>query len=105
MKVLFITPPDALPGFAVAGADQRAATPERLGEILAEALKDEAIGVIAVDERLLKDAGPRPFRGMETAWKGVFVVLPPPEAVCEIVEEYLQSLIRRAIGYHVRIAQ
>ena len=103
MKVLYITPPDASPGFAVAGADQRTTTPEQLGEILAEALKDEAVGVIAVDERLLKDARPRPFRSMEAAWKGVFVVLPPPEAVCEVVEEYLQSLIRRAIGYHVRI--
>ena len=91
--------------FAIAGADQRSATPEQLGEILDEALKDKAVGVIAVDERLLKDAGHRPFRDMEATWKGVIVVVPPPEASCEVAEEYPQSLIRRAIGYHVRITQ
>lgn len=104
-KLLFITPSDSSPGFAVAGAEQRSATPEELGGILDEAVKDERVGVIAVDERLLKDTDPRLFRVREAKWSGVFVVVPPPEPSGKAAEEYLQSLISRAIGYHVRITR
>jgi V/A-type H+-transporting ATPase subunit F len=40
---------------------------------------------------------------MEKRWYGILLVLPAPERVGVEVEDYAMSLIKRAIGYHVRL--
>jgi len=102
-KVLFITLKDSEPGFALASAEQMAVAPGDFGRALDRAMGDERVGVIAVDERLLRDGGRRVLREREKGWPGVLVVLPPPEFVEYGAEEYLMDLIRRTIGYHVRL--
>lgn len=103
MRVLFLTPSDAEPGFGLAAAQQRVCGPEDLAGALDEAMKDEGVGVIAVDERLLKGAGRQALGEREGGWPGVLVVLPPPEFAAYEAEEYIMELIRRTIGYHVRL--
>jgi vacuolar-type H+-ATPase subunit F/Vma7 len=103
LKVLFLTPADAEPGFGLAAAQQRVCAPEDLHGALEAAMEDEAVGVIAVDERLLKAAGRQVLAEREARWPGVLVVLPPPEFAEYRAEEYITELIRRTIGYHVRL--
>jgi hypothetical protein len=43
------------------------------------------------------------LREIEKGWHGVVVVLPSPVSTPAEVEDYASRLIRRAIGYHVRI--
>jgi vacuolar-type H+-ATPase subunit F/Vma7 len=69
-KIVFITPGDARPGFALAGFQQHTTT------------------IAGVEETLLS----------------VLVVLPAPEQKgAESQEDYALRIIRKAIGYHVRL--
>ena len=43
------------------------------------------------------------LRELEQAWNGVLLVLPSPEKPPAEVEDYAARLIRKAIGYHVRL--
>ena len=43
------------------------------------------------------------LREIEHAWQGILLVLPSPERPEVEIEDYAVSLIRRAIGYHVRL--
>jgi V/A-type H+-transporting ATPase subunit F len=40
---------------------------------------------------------------MEHGWAGILLVLPSPEKLPAEVEDYAARMIRRAIGYHVRL--
>ena len=67
-------------------------------------MADPDSGVVVIDERLLTGIGEERFREMERRWYGMLIVLPSPEKVgAEGVEDYAQRLIKRAIGYHVRL--
>lgn len=102
-KVIFITEPVARLGFALAGIDQYIAEPQELEEILGKAMSDPENGLIVIDERLTAGIDEERMREIEGAWHGVIVVLPSPLAGTGEIEDYAARLIRRAIGYHVRI--
>jgi V/A-type H+-transporting ATPase subunit F len=102
-KVLFITPEDARLGFGLAGIGQLVAEPHELEEVLQKALSDADQGLIVIDERLTAGIDEERMREIEKGWPGVVVVLPSPLATAAEVDDYAARLIRRAIGYHVRI--
>ena len=102
-KVIFITETAARPGFALAGIDQYIAEPQELEDILVKAVSDPENGLIVIDERLTSGIDESRMREIESAWHGVIVVLPSPLAGPGEIENYAARLIRRAIGYHVRI--
>ncbi len=103
MKTIrFITPEDATFGFGLAGVEQRTTRLELAGEVLQEAMADGAIGLIALDERLLPGISEEWLRQAEKRWPGVLVVLPAPERAGR-VGDYVNRLVARAIGYQVRI--
>lgn len=101
-RVLFVTPPDARYGFSLGGTVQMVALPGEAEAIVRAALDDPENGVVVVDERLLPDIGDERFRELERRWFGILVVLPAPEAAGEAAD-YALRLIRRAIGYQVRL--
>ena len=102
-KVIFITEPGARHGFALAGITQYAAEPQELEDILVKTVADPENGLIVIDERLTTGIDEERLREIEGAWHGVIVVLPSPLAGIGVIEDYAARLIRRAVGYHVRI--
>lgn len=103
-RVLFITPRDTEFGFAMAGASQRTVEAGEASKELSRARAEPDIGVLAVDERLLAEIPEDTLRELERNWDGVLVVVPAPELPGTKAEDYALELIRRTIGYHLRLS-
>lgn len=102
-KIVFITLPDAEPGFSLAGLSHRAVEPADARDALFDATADPDAGLVILDERLLEAAGEERLRELEKGWHGIVLVMPSPEKPSPEKEDYASRLIRRAIGYHVRL--
>ena len=102
-KIAFITPGDAEFGFRLTGTDQHVADEGSLMTILMRTLADPDTGLIIIDERLLQSENEEKVKDMERSWHGILLVLPSPERAGAEIEDYASRLIRRAIGYHVRL--
>ena len=102
-EILVLTPAEVRFGFALAGVRQRQLAPEETWMALREAMADPEIGVIAADERLLAGLETLRLRELAARWSGVLVTLPAPAGETPAAEDELQRLVRRALGYHVRL--
>ena len=102
-KIAFITPKDTEFGFLLAGVNQYITGKEDFIPMLKSILPDPDTVLVVVDERLLRDGNEEKMREMEHTWHGIIIVLPSPEQAVEEIEDYASRLIRRAIGYHVRL--
>ena len=58
--------------------------------------------MVILDERLVEEVGEEMLHSLEKRWPGVLVVLPAPGA-SGAGEDYALRLIRRAIGYQVKV--
>ncbi len=101
-RIVALTPPDADNGFACCGAVQQAVAPGRAAEALEDALQAAGSGVVILDERLVGKVGEELLHSLEKRWPGVLVVLPAPGGA-GVVEDYAMRLIRRAVGYQVKV--
>lgn len=101
-KIVVLTPADADNGFACCGAIQHAVPPGGAAEALEQALDEAGSGVVILDERLVEEVGERLLHSCEKRWPGVLVVLPAPGASVT-GEDYAMRLIRRAVGYQVKV--
>lgn len=101
-KIVAITPADADNGFGCCGAVQLIASPGEALQTLARAMADPDTGVLILDERLVSEIGEDELRVREQHWSGVLVILPAPDRSSR-EEDYTARLIRRAIGYQVRV--
>ena len=102
-KIVTITPPDAAHGFALAGVRQLVRAPQELDATLLDLMSDLATGVIIIDERLVAGPAQRRIEDIERRWPGLVVVLPAPGKPERLEEDYVLRLIRRTIGYQVRL--
>lgn len=102
-KIVFITPSDAEHGFRLAGMTQEVASGDDAGDVLYRAMAEPDNGLIVLDERLLAAVTEERLRKMEEGWHGILLVLPSPEKLPLEHEDYAARLIRRAVGYHVRL--
>jgi V/A-type H+-transporting ATPase subunit F len=108
-KIAFITPADVEYGFSLAGISQIVAEHDVMEDTLKKTLNDIENGLVIIDERLLgnghdsKGLTEERLRELEHHWRGILLVLPSPEKPPAEVEDYAARLIRRAIGYHVRL--
>lgn len=102
-QVAVMTPPDARHGFALTGVRQRTLLPEQLPPELQSLLDDPGVGLVVVDERLATGAMQASLREMERRWPGLVVMLPAPREGARVGEDYVLRLIRRALGYQVRL--
>ena len=66
-------------------------------------MDDPDNGLVIIDERLVQNSVEERIREREEGWPGILLVLPSPEKLPPEVEDYAARLIRRAIGYHVRL--
>ncbi|MFN3395241.1 MAG: V-type ATP synthase subunit F [Thermodesulfovibrionales bacterium] len=102
-RAVFITPEDARYGFRLAGARQVIASLEDIETVLNQVLSEKETGIVILDERLSRGIDMEKLRTIEERWFGLFLILPAPERPITGIEDYAISMIRRAIGYHVRI--
>jgi len=101
-RIVAITPLDSSSGFACCGALQHAVPTAEAAVALQIALEDPQSGVVILDERLLAEVGEEQMKELDLRWPGVLVVLPAPAAAA-VAEDYAMRLIRRAVGYHVKV--
>ena len=102
-KIIFITARDAEYGFSLAGITHYAVDPVEAGEELKNVMAEPDNGLVIIDERLMRGGLEERMREQEKGWTGILLVLPSPEKLPAEVEDYAARLIRRAIGYHVRL--
>lgn len=102
-RIVFLTPHDAEYGFSLAGVVQNVITEEEAEPKLRSLLSEPDTGLVVIDERLISGISDERLRELESKWYGVLLILPAPERAAVEVEDYALRLIRRAIGYHVKI--
>jgi vacuolar-type H+-ATPase subunit F/Vma7 len=103
--ILFLTPDDSAPGFALTGVRQQTVAPQKAWAALEQACADPDVGVIAADTRLLEELDQVRLRELTERWSGVLVTLPAPANRRVPPVDELQRLVQRALGYHVRLQQ
>jgi len=103
-RIVVVTPTDARLGFALGGVRQVTSDAAGFDACLRELMADADNGIVVVDERLVPGAAQQRLRELERRWEGLFVVLPGPGGAVPAVEDYVLRLIRRAIGYQVRLS-
>ena len=104
--LVVITTPDLAPGFQLAGVKTFAVEDTKTAQaILRELLEQEEASLIAVRQDFLLAADARLRRRIETSYRPVVMAIPggTPTAPEEGRRRYIAELIRRAIGYHVRL--
>jgi vacuolar-type H+-ATPase subunit F/Vma7 len=102
-EIAFITPEDAEFGFGLAGMTQYVARQEDAEGLLEKIMSEPDAGLVIIDERMTRDIDDERMREIEDRWHGILLVLPSPVKPTAEVEDYAARLIRKAIGYHVRL--
>ncbi len=102
-KIVFLTGPDAEFGFRLTGVNHQVTKEEELEGMLRKMMAEPETGLVVVDERLIGGVAESRLREMESRWYGMLLVLPAPEKFAAEIEDYAMRLIKRAIGYHVRL--
>ena len=102
-SVTFLTPAEVQPGFELAGLNQQSCRPDQTEQVIAAFIHENREGILAIDERLLESVTPDQLRHLEHSWEGIFVIIPAPHEPPEGTEDYALEMVRRAIGYHVRM--
>jgi vacuolar-type H+-ATPase subunit F/Vma7 len=102
-RIAVITPPDSKYGFSLGGIPQFVAEPHDLEETLKNVMADPDNGLVIIDERMINGMTEERLHELEQGWQGILLVLPSPEKPPAEIEDYAARLIRRAIGYHVRL--
>ncbi len=101
-RVVFLTPADAACGFRLTGVEQRTVSPEHAEAALLSLTADAGTALVVVDERLLGGIAEERLAELDRTWPGLVVVLPAP-ARAETEIDYALRLVRRAIGYQMRV--
>jgi V/A-type H+-transporting ATPase subunit F len=101
--IVFLTPTDARYGFSLTGVTQRAVETPDAENVLRQALQDSGTGVVVIDARLFRYIPEPKVRDLERRWPGLVLVLPAPQKSDLAEEDYLLRMVRRAIGYQVKL--
>lgn len=100
--IMVLTAPDARDGFRLAGVRQQVLRPEDLEPVLRKLLRDRGLGLLVVDERLQAGLPATRLAELQTGWPGLLVSLPAPREEGAGEDEF-ERLVRRALGYHLRL--
>jgi vacuolar-type H+-ATPase subunit F/Vma7 len=101
-----VTGPETADGFLLAGVKVDAVTTAAETEArLKAAFEEKDCGLLLVDELLLEEVGEALLRRLERAVLPIVVPLPLDMKWCREKRgmDYLLRLIRRSIGYHMRL--
>ena len=105
-KMLILADSETATGFRLAGVETREATKETAQKALEESITSDKYGLVVVDESLIAD----PLKSSERAMRGrsLPVILPMQGLGAAFGEtddakEYMKALVRRAIGFDIRL--
>ncbi|MDR7554630.1 MAG: V-type ATP synthase subunit F [Armatimonadota bacterium] len=102
-RVVAVCPASVAPGFALAGVETRAYTTSREGrDHLLTLVRSAEVGVVLVDDALI-EALEAPMRRVVEESDRPLVVPVPMGRGGALEREYLEQMLRRVIGYHVRL--
>lgn len=93
-------------GFKLAGVEIREANSlEAMREGVQSVLSDREVGIVIVDEAMFRQLPERLEKKLEESTAPIFVPIPTLKLWREAIkpEEYAARLIRRAIGYQIKI--
>lgn len=102
-RIVILTPLDAEFGFKLTGVSHHVSGEEDAERTIEKIIREPDTGLLVVDEKLIKGISEERLKEIEKSWHGILVVLPSPERPAADVEDYAVRLIRRAVGYHVRL--
>jgi len=102
-RIAFITGSESRFGFGLTGVTHLVAGPGELEEAIDKVISQRDVGLLVIDEHLAREVSDERMREIEHVLHGIVLVLPSPEKGPPEVEDYATRLIRRAIGYHVRL--
>jgi len=105
-KVLVITYSDIAVGFRLAGVD--VITPRKdkeISDLLEECLNHNEYGLVAVEEAFLSNLNEWTRKKLDKAGKPIIVPISTPQkwARKEAADTYLTRLVRKAIGYQIKL--
>ena len=101
--LLVITGPGSTAGFALAGVEVAAAIDAQAAARTLEAL-DPRVGVVIIDQRLYREVPDELRRRLNRAAEPVVIPVPGPDWAEESsAHEYVVDILRRAIGYRVKL--
>lgn len=105
MKVLVVTGCGGSAGFRLAGLETRELAPDEVSSFMLELLAEGVYGIVIVEERLYTEISGQVMKRIEK--KGLPMVVPVmvPRSWEETgpVESRAVRLIRKAIGYQIKI--
>ena len=100
-KFVVVADPDTAPGYRLAGVEAyEAAGPGAVKELLAALCAKEDIGVVAVSEEFL-DALDEKFRDRIERLQRPIVIAIPSRLKGVDRRQYIERLLRKAIGYNI----
>ena len=105
-ELLVITRPDRSLGFRLAGFDCKEVAPrEDISTILATIQQEGTYSLVCIEERLLEDVSREVMRRIKKRGLPVIIPLDIPDSweEKEVLESPITRLIRRAIGYQIKI--
>ncbi len=106
VKIVVVTDIDSAAGFRLAGVDVVTATSENAEETLQTLVKTPEVGMIAVNETLLEALSERTKKVLRMTDFPLVISFPKILASKEkgkAGEGYAAELIRKAIGYHIKL--
>jgi len=102
-RIIFFTTIDAMYGFNLAGFEQHVCTSEELETLLDQFVTRAEYGLYVIDERLVTESMDKRLREIEQGSDLIFVIMPAPLEFETKREDYAQRLLRKAIGYHIKL--
>jgi V/A-type H+-transporting ATPase subunit F len=105
-RLIVVTDPDTALGFRLAGVDvQEETDPVKAGERLLALLRAREAGIVIYNEDCVSALPESAVIALEESLTPVFFAIPVSRTVppAERREEYLARLVRRAIGYQLKI--
>lgn len=107
-NVVVITDEASLVGFRLTGVEVREATAETAAEVLRETIGKGNVGLVAINEKFIKGFDHRMMRIVTESEMPLIIPFPPvvyTEEKRDVEESYAAQLIRKAIGYHIKLTK
>jgi len=95
-------------GFLLTGVEVKEATPETAAEVLKETVERGDVGLVAINEDFIRGFDGRMMRLVTESEVPLIIPFPPvvyTEERRDVEESYAAQLIRKAIGYHIKLTR